>query len=151
MLCRFPLAASGAALTAVLLGGCAQPAGLHVQGDAMSPSPAAGPVHVAGTDGEPTRQPASIRLSEEVELSGLRWEDWGGPTAAATGKLRGDWCRPACDAKPYDVTVTLSGLQKQGAGAYYQRATVEPERPDSLPDAAVRVQLQRIRLAVPEF
>ncbi|MFP3991896.1 hypothetical protein U9R90_31375 [Streptomyces sp. E11-3] len=158
MLCRVPPAlaavsgaALAAALVAVLAGGCAQPSGLHVQGDAMSPSAEVGPVYVADTRGKPMRQPTAIALSGQVELAELRWADWGGATAVATGKLSGDWCRPECGDEPYEVTVTLSGLERQERIAYYRRATVEPERPEDLPKVAVTVQLQRIRLVEPGF
>lgn len=133
------------------LSGCGGPGGLYVQGAAIRPSAVGGPVYVADVLGQPLRRPTSVGLSDSVGLSGLRWAGWGGGTATATGRLSGDWCRPGCDKEPYEVTVTLSGLAKQERVAYYRRATVVPERPEKLPAAAAKVQLQGIRLSVPAF
>lgn len=148
---RSTLTAGGAALVAVLAAGCGGPEGLRVEGSALTPSRHSGPVYVADPDGQPLRRPTSIALSESVTVSGLHWQGWGGPTAHAVGKLGGAWCRPGCERKPYDVTVVLSGLEQQERVAYYRRAGVTPVRTGELPEAAERVQLQGIRLAVPEF
>ncbi|MFC7306183.1 hypothetical protein ACFQVC_18415 [Streptomyces monticola] len=144
-------AACGALLGVLLLSGCAEREGLYVQGPAIKPSPATGPVYVADAMGQPLRRPTSVGLTEFTGLSDLRWGDWGGATARATGKLSGNWCLPGCAEKPYDVTVTLSGLEKQERVAYYRRATIVPDRPEELPPSAVKVQLQGIRLSVPAF
>ncbi|MGW0731518.1 hypothetical protein [Streptomyces sp. NPDC002851] len=153
MLCRFRpvVAVCGAVLLVAVLAGCAEPRGLYVQGPRVTPSQVTGPVYVADSMGQPLRRPTSIGLTEFVSLSELRWGDWGGATARASGKLSGSWCLPGCDDKPYDVTVTLSGLEKQERVAYYRRATVEPGPHEELPKEAVRVQLQGIRLTVPTF
>ncbi|NEB81642.1 hypothetical protein G3I40_41490 [Streptomyces sp. SID14478] len=142
--------ACGLALAA-LAAGCGGPEGLRVEGNALSPSRHTGPVYVADSLGQPLRRPTAIRLSESVSVSGLHWQGWGGTTARAVGKLGGDWCRPGCRHTPYDVNVVLSGLEQQERVAYYRRATVDPVRPAELPDSAASVQLQGIRLAVPEL
>ncbi|WP_157868840.1 hypothetical protein [Streptomyces atriruber] len=142
----------GAVLAAVLAGGCAaEPRGLRVEGPALQPSRAAGPVYLADAAGLALQQPTSAQLTEDVVLSELSWRDWGGPTARATGKLGGPWCRPKCSGEPYDATLTLSGLEQQERLAYYRRATVEPKQPTDLPAAAVNVQFQGIRLSVPDL
>lgn len=141
----------GTALAAVLVGGCAEPRGLHVEGPALQPSRVSGPVYLADAAGQPVQQPARVELTEAVTLSELSWRDWGGPTARATGKLGGTWCRPGCASRPYDATLTLSGLEEQERVAYYRRATVEPKKADELPAAAVNVQFQGIRLSVPDL
>ncbi|MEU6820526.1 hypothetical protein ABZ921_07855 [Streptomyces atriruber] len=142
----------GVALAAVLAGGCAaEPRGLHVEGPALQPSRVAGPVYLADAAGLALQQPTSAQLTEDVVLSELSWRDWGGPTARATGKLGGPWCRPQCSGKPYDATLTLSGLEQQERLAYYRRATVEPKKAEDLPAAAVNVQFQGIRLSVPDI
>ncbi|MEV7191079.1 hypothetical protein AB0N81_04610 [Streptomyces sp. NPDC093510] len=142
----------GAALTAVLVSGCsAEPRGLRVEGPALRPSRVAGPVYLADVTGRPLQQPTSVELTEYVVLAELSWRDWGGPTARAGGKLSGPWCRPGCGERPYDATLKLSGLERQERGAYYRRATVEPEKPEELPAAAVNVQFQGIRLSVPDL
>ncbi|SDL05946.1 hypothetical protein [Streptomyces indicus] len=148
---RWVLRAAAAAAGLVLLGACGRPEGLHVQGPAISPSPQKGPVYVADSMGQPLRRPTSVGLSELVTVSGLKWHSWGGPAAEASGKLSGPWCLPGCAEKPYDVTVTLSGLQQQERVAYYRRATVVPDDPAALPAEAVKVQLQAIRLNVPVY
>ncbi|MFD4635137.1 hypothetical protein ACFVYR_36835 [Streptomyces sp. NPDC058284] len=137
--------------TAVLAGGCAEPQGLRVEGAALRPSRVAGPVYMADVTGRPLQQPTVVRLSELVALTELSWRDWGGPTARATGKLRGTWCLPGCAKKPYDATLLLSGLERQDRVASYRRATVEPKAPEELPATAVNVQFQGIRLPVPDL
>ncbi|MEU7582351.1 hypothetical protein AB0B50_32745 [Streptomyces sp. NPDC041068] len=141
----------GAGLVAVLVGGCSEPRGLHVEGPALEPSKVTGPVYLADALGEPLQRPTKVGLTEFVTLTDLKWKDWGGPTARATGKVGGEWCLPGCADKPYDATLTLSGLERQERVAYYRRATVEPKKPEELPAAAVNVQFQGIRLSVPEF
>ncbi|MFK4066053.1 hypothetical protein [Streptomyces sp. NPDC029674] len=141
----------GTVLAAVLAGGCAEPRGLRVEGPALRPSRMAGPVYVADASGQPLQQPTAVELTESVVVSELSWRDWGGPTARATGKLAGPWCRPGCRAEPYDATLTLSGLERPEGVAYYRRATVEPEKPEELPAAAVNVQFQGIRLSAPDL
>ncbi|MER5298046.1 MULTISPECIES: hypothetical protein [Streptomyces] len=141
----------GAALTAALAGGCAEHGGLYVEGPALRPTRISGPVYVADALASPLQKPAVIGLTDDVAMSSLRWKDWGGPTARATGRLSGTWCLPGCSREPYDATLTLSGVERQDAAAYYRRATVEPVRPEALPPAAVNVQFQGIRLMVPEF
>ncbi|MDI3403465.1 hypothetical protein [Streptomyces cavernicola] len=145
------LLACGVLLGALLLGGCGGPKGLYVQGPAIQPSPVSGPVYVADALGQPLQRPTSVGLSDSVGLSGLRWGDWGGAKATASGRLSGGWCAPGCGREPYDVTVVLSGLEKQERVPYYRRATVVPEQPEELPAAAEKVQLQGIRLSVPAF
>ncbi|QEU93804.1 hypothetical protein [Streptomyces kanamyceticus] len=146
-----PAVVCGSALAAVLVGGCAGPEGLRVEGSALQPSKVTGPVYVADAMGQPLRRPTSVGLTEFVTVTGLSWRDWGGPTARATGRLGGEWCLPGCADKPYEATLTLSGLERQERVAYYRRATVEPKKPEELPAAAVNVQFQGIRLSVPEF
>ncbi|MDG4862067.1 hypothetical protein P8605_28395 [Streptomyces sp. T-3] len=148
---RLALLSCGAALLAVAVSGCDGPQGLHVQGPAISPSKVSGPVYVADSMGQPLRRPTAIGLTEFVTVSELRWGSWGEGTAHATGMLSGQWCLPGCAEKPYEVKVTLSGLEKQERVAYYRRATVEPVHPEELPKSAVKVQLQGIRLSVPAF
>ncbi|MEV3859578.1 hypothetical protein AB0J38_35390 [Streptomyces sp. NPDC050095] len=148
---RSVLTAGGVVLLAVAVAGCGGPEGLRVEGAAMTPSRNAGPVYVADVVGEPLRRPGEIGLSESVRVSGLHWQGWGGATARAVGKLSGPWCLPECGKKPYDVDVVLSGLEQQERGGYYRRASVQPVRPAELPDAATGVQLQGIRLAVPDL
>ncbi len=135
----------------VLLGACGRPDGLDVRGPAISPSPQKGPVYVADSMGQPLRRPTSVGLSELVTVSELKWSSWGGSAAVASGKLSGPWCLPGCGTKPYDVTVTLSGLQQQERVAYYRRASVVPVDPEKLPPVAMNVQLQAIRLMVPVY
>ncbi|MFE0173739.1 hypothetical protein ACFWZ2_15590 [Streptomyces sp. NPDC059002] len=144
-------AVCGPALAAVLVGGCGGPDGLKVEGPALRPSKVTGPVYVADAMGQPLQRPTVVGLTEFVTVSGLKWRDWGGPTARASGKLSGQWCLPGCAKKPYEATLTLSGLERQERVAYYRRATVEPKRPEELPAEAVNVQFQGIRLSVPEF
>lgn len=148
---KSPAAVCGSALAAVLVAGCAGPAGLRVEGAALQPSKVTGPVYVADAMGRPLQRPTSVGLTEFVTVTGLSWRDWGGPTARATGKLGGEWCLPGCADKPYEATLTLSGLERQERVAYYRRATVEPASPEKLPSSAVNVQFQGIRLSVPEF
>ncbi|MFD9881564.1 hypothetical protein ACFWZT_08875 [Streptomyces alboflavus] len=149
---RTVAAVCGTALTAALCGGCAEHGGLYVEGPALRPSRISGPVYVADALGSPLQKPAVIGLTDDVAMSSLRWKGWGGPTARATGRLSGTWCLPGCSREPYAATLTLSGVERQDAAAYaYRRATVEPERPEALPPAAVNVQFQGIRLLVPEF
>ncbi|MGH4029774.1 hypothetical protein ACQB60_12645 [Actinomycetota bacterium Odt1-20B] len=138
-------------LAVPLVGGCAEPGGLKVEGAALRPSKVSGPVYVADAMGQPLQRPLVVGLTEAVSMSGLSWKDWGGPTARATGKLSGSWCIPGCAKNPYDATLTLSGLEQQERVAYYRRATVEAKNPEELPPSAVNVQLQGIRLLVPEF
>ncbi|MFJ2772068.1 hypothetical protein [Streptomyces sp. NPDC087300] len=148
---KHPVAVLGSALAAVLVGGCGGPEGLRVEGGALEPSKVTGPVYVADAMGQPLQRPTGVGLTELVTVTGLSWRDWGGPTARATGKLSGEWCLPGCATKPYEATLTLSGLERQERVAYYRRATVEPKTPEELPAAAVNVQFQGIRLSVPEF
>ncbi|WP_409236683.1 hypothetical protein [Streptomyces sp. PA5.6] len=146
-----PLRVSVAFAAVLALGGCvAEPRGLHVEGPALQPSRVAGPVYMADAAGVALQQPTSAQLTEYVVVSQLSWRDWGGPTARATGKLGGPWCRPKCSDDPYDATLTLSGLEQQERMAYYRRATVEPKKPEGLPAAAVNVQFQGIRLSIPD-
>ncbi|MFF1378575.1 hypothetical protein [Streptomyces sp. NPDC058308] len=144
-------AVCGVTFAALSVGGCAEPQGLRVEGAALRPSRVAGPVYLADVTGRPLQQPASVGLTESVTLTELSWRDWGGPTARATGKLSGAWCEPGCAKKPYDATLTLSGLERQDYVASYRRATVEPKTPGELPSAAVNVQFQGIRLSVPDL
>ncbi|MFD9909337.1 hypothetical protein [Streptomyces sp. NPDC059063] len=148
---RTALVVGGTALAAALTGGCADHDGLHVEGPALKPSRISGPVYVADALAQPLQRPTVIGITDDVAMSSLRWKDWGGPTARATGKLSGTWCLPGCAREPYDATLTLSGAERDDAAAYYRRATVEPSRPEALPPAAVNVQFQGIRLMVPEF
>lgn len=134
-------------LAAWLLAGCAEPHGLRVIGPAISPSIPAGPVYMADDEGRPVKRPDSFALNESTMVSGLHWTDWGGPTAEATGDLRGTWCMPQCTEKPYRVKVTLSGVQRQEAHAYYSRAgVVAPEL-----RGAKAAELGRVSLHTPEF
>ncbi|MEV0258722.1 hypothetical protein AB0H82_31235 [Streptomyces sp. NPDC050732] len=141
----------GTFLAAALVGGCAEPRGLRVEGPALRPTRMPGPVYVADVSGRPLQQPAVLELTESVVVAELSWRDWGGPTARATGKLGGPWCRPGCRDRPYDATLTLSGLERPEGVAYYRRAAVEPEKPEELPAAAVNVQFEGIRLSSPEL
>ncbi|MEI5099448.1 hypothetical protein RB200_13650 [Streptomyces sp. PmtG] len=142
---------AGAVLAAVLAGGCAEHAGLHVEGPALKPTRISGPVYVADALGQPLQRPTVIGITDDVALSSLRWKDWGGPTARASGKLSGTWCLPGCGREPYAATLTLSGVEREETVAYYRRATVEPAKPEALPPAAVNVQFQGVWLRVPEF
>ncbi|WP_030673687.1 hypothetical protein [Streptomyces sp. NRRL B-1347] len=144
-------AVGGTALAAVLAGGCAEHEGLHVEGSALKPTRISGPVYVADALARPLQRPTVFGVTDDVAMSSLRWKDWGGPTARATGRLSGSWCLPGCGREPYEAMLTLSGVEREDSAAYYRRATVEPAKPEALPPAAVNVQFQGIRLMAPEF
>ncbi|KUL47756.1 hypothetical protein ADL22_09805 [Streptomyces sp. NRRL F-4489] len=108
-----------------VLSGCGGPDPLlRDEGPAVAPPARTGPVYAAGDAGRPLQRPDSLPLGDSARLTGLRWDSWGGPTAQARGGLSGPWCAPACVRKPYEVTVTLSGLQRQPGFAYYSSAGV---------------------------
>nr|WP_133995159.1 hypothetical protein [Streptomyces sp. 846.5] len=85
----------------------------HAQGAATSAAPQ---VVIYGCDGQPVGQPAGFILAcgdGGLALQGLAWSGWGGPTATATGQLRGNTCIPNCAAGgsvSYPATVTVRGL-----------------------------------------
>ncbi len=149
--------AVGAALLAVLLAGllgavltgCGGPSPLlRDEGPPVAPSAPArsGPVYAAGEAGEPLQRPDALPLGDTARLTGLRWKSWGGPTAVAVGGLVGDWCAPQCVRTPYEVTVTLSGLQRQLGFAYYASAgVVAPEV-----HGAKAAELGRVSLHLPD-
>lgn len=145
--------AVGAALLAGLLGavltGCGGPSPLlRDEGPPVAPSAPArsGPVYAAGEAGQPLQRPDALPLGDTARLTGLRWKSWGGPTAVAVGGLVGDWCAPQCVRTPYEVTVTLSGLQRQLGFAYYASAgVVAPEV-----HGAKAAELGRVSLHLPD-
>ncbi|WP_438487536.1 hypothetical protein [Streptomyces sp. S186] len=149
------LRAAGAALFAVLLAaavaavvaGCGGPHPLlRDEGPAVAPTARTGPVYAAGDAGRPLQRPSSLPLGDSARLTGLRWESWGGATAVAGGGLVGDWCAPACVRRPYQVKVTLSGLQRQQGFAYYSSAgVVAPEV-----HGAKAAELGRVSLHLPD-
>ncbi|MCZ0970636.1 hypothetical protein O1L55_02170 [Streptomyces albulus] len=95
---------------------------------------------------EPLQRPDALPLGDTARLTGLRWKSWGGPTAVAVGGLVGDWCAPQCVRTPYEVTVTLSGLQRQLGFAYYASAgVVAPEV-----HGAKAAELGRVSLHLPD-
>ncbi|MYT30992.1 MULTISPECIES: hypothetical protein [unclassified Streptomyces] len=145
------LRAAGAALLVVLLSavvaGCGGPDPLlRDEGPAVAPTARTGPVYAAGDAGRPLQRPSSLPLGGSARLTGLRWESWGGATAVAGGGLVGDWCAPACVRRPYQVKVTLSGLQRQEGFAYYSSAgVVAPEV-----HGAKAAELGRVSLHLPD-
>ncbi|WP_157878815.1 hypothetical protein [Streptomyces sp. CT34] len=137
--------AAGAVL---LVSGCAGPDGLlRDEGPAATRSTRAGSVYAADGTGRPLQRPDSLPLGETAWLTGLRWTSWGGPTALASGGLSADWCAPECFRRPYDVKVTLSGLQRLPDFAYYSSAGVVAPRVHGERAAG----LGRVSLRLPEF
>lgn len=144
---RSPSAVTAVALTVMLVGGCARPEGLRVEGPALSPSPIEGPVYMADETGEPLQRPTRFEVGESTVLVDLRWRSWGDATAEASGGVSGSWCSPGCADRPFQARIKLSGLKKHAKVAYYSRATVvaaglPPER---------AAELGRVRLHVPVF
>ncbi|WP_377272968.1 hypothetical protein [Peterkaempfera sp. SMS 1(5)a] len=44
----------------------------------------------------PAARPVTFTVTSTVALSGLRWSNWGAPTATARGSLGINTCRPDC-------------------------------------------------------
>jgi hypothetical protein len=68
--------------------------------------------------------PATYRLSVDGSgfLTGLTWQEWGQPTAVATGTLEQDNCVPSCAEgtyRKYPATVTVTGLKTGASESYY--------------------------------
>ncbi|WP_189305278.1 hypothetical protein [Streptomyces albospinus] len=143
--------AAGAAVAAgavLLVSGCAGPDGLlRDEGPAVAPATRSGSVYAADGTGRPLQRPDSLPLGDAARLTGLRWTSWGGPTALASGGLSADWCAPECFRTPYEVKVTLSGLQRLPDFAYYSSAGVVA--PQVRGEQAA--ELGRVSLHLPEF
>ncbi|QHC20643.1 hypothetical protein [Streptomyces sp. GS7] len=142
---------AGAAVAAgavLLVSGCAGPdALLRDEGPAAARSTRSGPVYVADGTGRPLQRPDSLPLGDAARLTGLHWTSWGGPTALASGGLSADWCAPECFRRPYDVKVTLSGLQRLPDVAYY--SSVGVVAPQVHGERAA--ELGRVSLRLPEI
>lgn len=78
-------------------------------------------------EGRPDQRPRTLVLSEFSTISKLEWTSWGPGDAVGSGDLRGTWCLPDCESKPYPATVRLSAP----AGSYFTKYAVELD--DDLP------------------
>jgi hypothetical protein len=62
------------------------------------------------------------------ELVSLSWKTWGGPTAAATGKVRANTCTPNCAGgrfRTYPVEVGVLGARRCGSKRIYLKLTLD--------------------------
>lgn len=67
-------------------------------------------------------RPASIALASDTSATGLRWSDWGTPTATAAGTAIVHICTPNCGAgfdRDYPASIALSDLRVCGQHRFY--------------------------------
>ncbi|GAA3752812.1 hypothetical protein [Salinactinospora qingdaonensis] len=73
--------------------------------------------------GTKSQRPRGLTLSEFTTVTDMQWRSWGGQSAAATGRLSGTWCLPACQEEPYDVTIEVSAPTEVAGTTYYTEYT----------------------------
>ncbi|MFF4774373.1 hypothetical protein ACFY05_16080 [Microtetraspora fusca] len=99
----------------------------------VATSPTAPPVYVnnlyGAEQGRDDSRPANLVLSEFSSMSGITWTSWEPDRAVGTGGLSGSWCLPGCTEKPYEATVTLSGVTRVKGTRYFTRFAVDGDFP----------------------
>ncbi|WP_433351459.1 hypothetical protein ACQP25_00090 [Microtetraspora malaysiensis] len=99
----------------------------------VATSPTTTPVYVnnlyGAEQGRDDSSPANLVLSEFSSMSGITWTSWGPDQAVGTGGLSGSWCLPGCTEKPYEATVTLSGVTTVKGTQYFTQFAVDGDFP----------------------
>ncbi|MFF3668360.1 hypothetical protein [Microtetraspora malaysiensis] len=139
---RILIAAVVAALSATVAA-CGQSAGESASAGTtpeavVATSPTASPVYVrnlyGAEQGRDDSSPENLVLSEFSSMNGITWTSWGPDQAVGTGALSGSWCLPGCTEKPYEATVTLSGVATVRGTRYFTQFAVDGDFPK--PDPA---------------
>jgi hypothetical protein len=83
-------------------------------------------IAVVGLGYEAQVRPSTLIIALDGTLKQLRWRNWGGPRATATGTLEARICSTSCAAGhtvPYGATVVLSDAVTCENRRYYNVAT----------------------------
>jgi hypothetical protein len=132
-----------------LLCGCAAPGGLRVEGPARS-SVSVRQALVLDYINHPGSRPQTLWLDEVTAVVELRWSEWGGPQAVATGVLVPAECADLSCLGPQQpgrvsVRLVLDQSVQRGDTRYYSHAALvwTGPRPNSVGD------YDSVRLPVP--